>query len=165
MMQVQDQSKVAPSAETPPGDEAAAQAQSPMMVEMPVTKTSRWPLVVIGAAVGLVVLGLAVHRGGPSKAEAKAKDNAPAANYKAMTTQQLMDDAGLPAAMELARRMNEGVPADRAALQGEMTSGRNPRLLRNLATAMALEAQKRQQAMMVNMERQVNESEGRGRGD
>jgi len=148
---------VPPSSETPqmmgqdPSDEAPAPAFRPFLPEEESPKHSRWPLVVLGLSVVLVIGGL-VYR---STRPAEAKAQTPVQDVGSMTSDELAKNASAAAARELVRRMLDGTPAEQAAVSSLMTHPQSPRLARNLAMAMALAQQKRASQMRLQVERNI----------
>ena len=108
----------------------------------------RTPLILMGVAGVPVVVGLIVLGGKGDAAEDKTRLPA----VSGMTVEELPADASLLAARELARRTVTGTPAEQAAASSAITRCTDPRLRRNLAMAMALEQQKKQQQVMRRLE-------------
>ena len=138
-----------------PADPDSAPSFQPYLADRTPAKPSRALVIVLCAAAGLMLVGWIVTRGGPDDAKAKPA-KVPMAQR---TAEALATDASAAAAQELARRMSEGTPAERAAAAGAIQTHPSARLTRNMAMAMALEAQKRQNAMMVEMQRRMREVE------
>ena len=139
----------APDTASPSTDgDAPAQSFRPFLDAPAPVKPSRKPLILLGGAVLLVVGGLIFWSGGPDDVEARSA----APNYRTMTAEELAKDAGSMAAMELARRMVNGTPAEQASASSAFNHWPSPRLARNLAMAMAVESQKKQQQRMRELE-------------
>ena len=138
-----------------PQDEAPSPAFEPFLPSVEPPKRSRVPIVFAVLGVLVLVGGLVFHGRGADKAEAKNV----AVDYTQMTAEKLGEDSSPGAARELVRRFFSGEPAERAGAASVMHSPHSPRLTRNLAMAMALEQQKRAQAMRVNVERNMRMAE------
>ena len=106
-------------------------------------------LIPAGVATVVIIGGLIFCRGNPDEAEAKK----PKLNYATMTADQLAQDASMPAARELTRRMTTGTGTERTAASAAIDRWRSSRLTRNLAMAMALAAQKKALDANVRMSR------------
>ena len=72
-----------------------------------------------------------------------AEAKKPKPNYATMTADDLAQDASVPAARELSRRMTTGTQAEHMAAAGAIDRWRSARLTRNMAMSMALAAQKK----------------------
>ena len=107
----------------------------------------RKPLIILGVSVLVVVGGLIFGSGTPKPVQATI----PKLDVANMTAEELADNGSFQAARELTRRMTSGTMNDRAAVSIAINARKSMRLGRNLASAMALEQQKRMQ----NMVRQV----------
>ena len=112
---------------------------------------SRLPLILAGVSVALLIFGLVFWKKSPDAAEADTK----VLDVSQMTAEQLAEDASAAAARELVRRLLHGAPAERAAASSVMKRPRSPRLMRNLAVAMALAQQKRANDMRLSVERET----------
>lgn len=130
-------------------DESPPQIFTAIHHEPDPPKPMRKLLIPVGVAVGVIVGGLIFCRGKPDEAEAKK----PTPNYATMTADDLAQDASVPAARELTRRMTSGTSAERTAASTAIDRWRSSRLTRNLAMAMALAAQKRALDANVRMSR------------
>ena len=111
------------------------------------------PVVMVLAAIVLVV-GV-ITGGGPDKAQGKPQP----LRVGKMTEVELARNASADAAFELARRMSRGLPAQRVAAANATRLHGSPRLMRNMAMAMAVEAQRRQQEMQRRMAQRVRWAE------
>ena len=138
----------------PPGD-APAPVFRPYVPSAEPGGHSRRPLVFMALSVVVGIVGMVFWSGRPDEAEAK---NAKA-DVSKMTPAQLAEDSSPPAAKELVRRMYHGTDAQRAAASHVVNNVRSPRLRRNLAMAMALETQKRANAMRARTQREMQMSE------
>jgi len=131
--------------DVPEMGQPAAEGESPPQVftaihhEPEPPKSMRKLLIPAGVAVVVIVGGLIFCRGKPDEAEAKK----PKPNYATMTADDLAQDASVPAARELSRRMTTGTQAEHMAAAGAIDRWRSARLTRNMAMAMALAAQKK----------------------
>ncbi|KPK83517.1 MAG: hypothetical protein AMJ81_08080 [Phycisphaerae bacterium SM23_33] len=149
MTQIPQPNEAPDRADAPPDSGGPAQTFQPILYDAAPKKPPRNLLIVVGACVLSAVVGLIFCRGKPHAAQA----NTPALDVGSMSAQELAESASVPAARELARRMVSGTPAEQAAASSAITCRRSPRLARNLAMAMALEQQKRQQQLMLQMRR------------
>jgi hypothetical protein len=105
--------------------------------------------IILSAAAVVFIIGWVLTRGGPEQVKAMPSG----LRVRRMTATELASDAGVAAGEELARRMTHGTPSQQAAVASAIHTHRSPRLTRNLAMAMALEAQRKQQGMMTEAER------------
>ena len=137
------------SAAQPPAGDAPAPAFVPILPRPAPPQSSRTPLIIFGVCVVALIVGVIISGTRPEAAEAKA-----AKPVTEMTADELAEDASMPAARELVRRMCDGTPAEHADASRVMTSPRSPRLARNLAMAMALAQQKRANEMRLRVERE-----------
>jgi len=119
------------------------------------------PLLIMAAFVVLLVVGGLIHAMSKPDA-AEARDAAP--DYSEMTVDQLAEDAGMPAARELTRRMFDGTGAERADASRVFNNPPSMRLRRNLAMSMALLQQQKAMAHNVRMQRHQRMAE-EGYGD
>ena len=152
---------------TPPNDppaepgqpsegEAPAPTFKPFIRESAPAKPSRKPLIIVAVSVALIVVGLIFFTGGPDDAEAK-----PAVlDVGALSADELAQNASAVAARELARRMTEGSPAERAAAGSALNRRSSPRLIRNFAMAMALQQQKKANDMNLRIQRDQMDAMG-----
>ena len=103
--------------DVPEMGQPAAEGESPPQVftaihrEPEPPKSMRKLLIPAGVAVAVIVGGLIFCRGKPDEAEAQK----PKPNYASMTADDLAENASVPAARELTRRMAAGTPAERMA--------------------------------------------------
>ena len=130
---VPEMGQPATEGETPP------QTFTAIHQEPPPPKPMGKLLIPAGVAVVLIVGGLIFFRGKPDEAEAKK----PNLNYATMTVDDLAQNASVPAARELTRRMATGTQAERIGVSSAMSRWPSARLTRNMAMAMALAAQKK----------------------
>jgi len=93
--------------------------------------------------------------GGPDEADAKPAK----ADVTTVTAAQLAENSSHTAAKELVRRMYYGTDTERAAATRVINGPQSPRLRRNLAMAMALQAQKRANAMHARNMREMRLAE------
>ena len=114
-------------------------------------RSSRTPLIVFGVCVVALIGGIIFTCTRPDSAEAEPT----ATPVSAMTAAELGEDASMPAARELVRRMLQGTSAEHAEAARVMNAPRTPRLARNLAMAMALAQQKRANDMRLRNEREI----------
>ena len=140
---------------TPSGEEGDTPQRTfrPVVYEQPPDKPSHKPLILLGVSVLLVIGGLIFS--GPKADDAQAKSATP--DYRSMTADELAKDASVPAAQQLAHRMFNGTQPQKAAVSSAIMQHRRPRLARNMAMAMALEQQKKQQEMMRTMQQRQQE--------
>ena len=147
--------------ETPEGTGQNTEGEAPAPTFRPYVPVgdppmrSRLPLILGCLGVVVLIAGLAIWIGAPEEAEAKPAK----VSVRKMTAGQLADNAGFDAARELVRRMLHGTPAEHAAASAVMNPPRSPRLARNLAMAMALEQQKRANAMNLRVQREMQRAE------
>lgn len=111
-------------------------------------KLSRKPLIILGAAVCISILGAIFSVGKPDTAKAKPPV---APDVSKMTVKELAENAGIMATRELVRLMVQGTPAEQVAVSNIMCTSRNPRLGRNMAIAMMAEQRKKQHEIMRQM--------------
>ena len=142
-------------AQAPQGSDAEAPAPSftPIIYEPVSARPSRKLLIFAGVAVVVMALSLVLWPSTPDTAEAEGLP----LDVANMTATQLAEDASPAAARELARRMIRGTMEQQKQASLAISQCRSPRLARNLAMAMALENQKKQQQMMLQAERQHQE--------
>ena len=112
----------------------------------------------MAVSVALIVVGLVFFTGGPDDADAKPT----VPDFSAMTADELAGNASAVAARELARRMTEGSPAERAAAGSALNRRSSPRLIRNFAMAMALQQQKKASDMNLRIQRDQGDAMGPG---
>ena len=115
--------------------------------------SSRKTIFIIGACVLVMIIGLII-RDKPHPAQAKK----PAIDFKAMASHELAQNASPQAARELVRRMYHGTDAERMSATSVIVNP-SPRLGRNLAVAMSLELQKKQQENMRRMRESIRQAE------
>ena len=139
-----------PVAQPPDGDEAAP-AFVPILPTPTPPKSSRTPLIIFGVCVVALIGGVIISCTRPDAAD--AEDAAKPVAEK--TAEVLAEDASMPAARELVRRMCDGTAAEHAEASRVMTAPRSPRLARNLAMAMALAQQKRANDHRLRVEREM----------
>ena len=132
---------------------------SPQVAPATPAAPCRWPLTVMGLST-LLLAGWLIFR---SDAPVKPRIEPPPANYSAMTAQQLAQDAGVPAAIELARRIASRNPQEQVAAAQVMADCRNPRLARNLAMAMTLQQQKTRQEIIRQVQREQMSEDSQAR--
>ncbi len=161
MTQIPQSSNTQQAADQGPDGDDPAQSFTAILPEPVQSGPPRKLLVVGGVAVVIAILGMIFSGGEPDSAKAKAPAALDAAG---MTSQELAENAGFMAARELARRMMDGTPAEQASVTSILHRYRTPRLARNLAMAMALEQQKKQQEWMreAELDRQMMNGPGGG---
>ncbi|MCG3178944.1 MAG: hypothetical protein BIFFINMI_01274 [Phycisphaerae bacterium] len=143
-----------PGNDAPPPDcgDAADGSFSPILFDPPVREPRGRGFYLFVGCMVLGVLGLVVWVVKP--AAGNAKDEAPElspAQAQKMTARELVEDGGPMAAHELAVRMIQGEPADKAEATDAVRQWGSPRLVRNLAQQLALQQQKRQKEIMHQM--------------
>jgi len=116
---------------------------------------SRRMMIFMGLSIVTIIAGLIFWNGGPDEADAKPAK----ADVTKMTAEQLAENSSHAAAKELIRRMHHGTDTERDAAVRVVNGPVSPRLRRNLAMAMALQAQKRANAMHARSEREMRLAE------
>ncbi|KKL85687.1 hypothetical protein LCGC14_1952230 [marine sediment metagenome] len=130
-----------------PQDDAPPEGFQMPLPSPPPPKLSRKPLILVGVSVVLLIGGVIFCKGKPDSARAKP----PRLPVGTMTSDELAKNASSAAAVELARRMAEGTPEQRASASIAVNHWSSPRLVRNMAWAMALDMQTKQAQMVRQM--------------
>ena len=108
MMQIPQPENTPDAREQCPESEESAQIFKPVLSEPFPKNPSRKPLIILGVAAVVIVVGLIFCGGEPDTAKAKP---APL-DVSKMTAPELAQNASPPAASELARRMVDGTAAE-----------------------------------------------------
>lgn len=120
----------------------------------PVEGLSRRTICVFCGVMAVGVLGLLAWAVTPSSSRAETPATVSPADYAAMSSEALAKDGSPGAAHELAVRAVHGRPVDAVTVTDAIQRYNSPRLAVNYARMLALEQQKKQKAMMDQIERE-----------